>query len=289
MNKLETAEILAPPGVEEYRPDNKKNESTVANGLGNLLYHVHSTHMKNLLCAMETTSLQFYEHMVVATVTSQLWCFPKRYQTIVIPRFKIVNAGFSLGPRSIPVLAYLIIAISLVLIIIGAVNGGCSKCDKSSRSSYYYYYGSDCDNSGACASLVIGCLLLVIPVPLLILLPIIWKWHFIYFDVKAPTTRFFNFGGIYSYAFRFKKIGFDTRTENLASFDEFYLIEYVYGSLGKAGSTVTSEAHLLSHFNHAALATPIVPIHADNTVRDLFMDGLRNRKKVGESVAYAEV
>ncbi len=234
---------------------------------------------------METTSLQFYEHVVVATITSQLWCFPKKYETIIIPRFKIINTAFSLGPRSIPKIIYMILLISLILIIFGAVNGSCSKCKDP---SYWSSSNSNCDNSGACASLVIGCLLLI-PVPILILVPIIWKWHFVYLDVKAPTTRFFNFGGVHSYGFRFKKIGFDMRANNQASFDEFYLIEYIFGSLGKAGITVTSEAHLLSHYNHAALATPIVPIHADNTIRDFMEEGIKNRKKNIRDAGYTEV
>jgi len=282
-SKVDTAQVVT-----------ANNDTTLEEGLGSLLYHVHSTHIKNLLCATETTSLQFYEHMVVATVTSQLWCFPKKYHVHVIPRFKIVNAAFSLGPRSIPWVVYLFLIAAMILIIIGAVMGGCSKCKDSdgSSSSYSYYsssfYDSDCDSSGACACLVIGCLLLI-PVILLVLVPLIWKWHFIYLDVKSPSTRFFNFGGITSYSFRFKKIGFDMRANNQASFDEFYLIEYVFGSLGKAGNTVTSEAHLLSHFSHAALATPIVPIHADNTVRDLLVNGLKHRKTDTGDVVYATV
>jgi len=267
-------------------PTPVENKSEVVGGLGNLLYNLHSTHIQNLLGAMETTSLQFYEHVVVATITSQLWCFPKKYQTIIIPRFKIVNTAFSLGPRSVPKIVYLILLISLILIIFGAVNGSCSKCNDSS-SFYSYASNSNCGNSGACASLIIGCLMLI-PVPILVLVPIIWKWHFVYLDVKAPTTRFVNFGGIHSHAFRFKKIGFNMSANNQASFDEFYLIEYVFGSLGKAGSTGTSEAHLLSHYNHAALATPIVPIHADKILRDFMEEGIKNRKRnVGNAIEVA--
>ncbi len=68
------------------------------------------------------------------------------------------------------------------------------------------------------------------------------------------------------HTFGFKKMGFDHATNQQATFDQYYLVECVYGSLAHAANDVTNEAHLLSHFNHAALCTPIVPIHADNTV-----------------------
>mmetsp|Transcript_5696 Transcript_5696/g.12596 ORF Transcript_5696/g.12596 Transcript_5696/m.12596 type:complete len:286 (-) Transcript_5696:52-909(-) len=276
-------------GVEGNPPTSSINKSDAVKGLGDLLYRIHSTHTKTPTCSFESTNLQFYEHVVVATVTSKLWCFPKKYQTFIIPRFKIVNAAFSLGPRSIPKIVYFFLLIALVLIILGAVNGSCTKCKNSNSYSYYSSSRSsdNCDSAGACASLVIGCLMLI-PVPILVLVPFFKKWHFVYLDVKAPTTRFVNFGGIHSHAFRFKKIGFNMSANNQASFDEFYLIEYVFGSLGKAGSTGTSEAHLLSHYNHAALATPIVPIHADKILRDFMEEGIKNRKRnVGNAIEVA--
>mmetsp|Transcript_2161 Transcript_2161/g.4716 ORF Transcript_2161/g.4716 Transcript_2161/m.4716 type:complete len:287 (-) Transcript_2161:219-1079(-) len=278
-------------GVEGNPPTSSINKSDAVKGLGDLLYRIHSTHTKTPTCSFESTNLQFYEHVVVATVTSKLWCFPKKYQTFIIPRFKIVNAAFSLGPRSIPKIVYFFLLIALVLIILGAVNGSCTKCKNSNSYSYYSSSRSsdNCDSAGACASLVIGCLMLI-PVPILVLVPFFKKWHFVYLDVKAPASMFASFGGITSYAFRFTKVGFETSAGNQASFDEFYLIDYVYGSLSKAGNTVTSEAHLLSHFNHAALSTPIVPIHADNSVLDFVTDGVKNRKKNNaEVVEYASV
>jgi hypothetical protein len=126
--------------------------------------------------------------------------------------------------------------------------------------------------------LVIGIIVLSVPVPLLILLPIIYKDHYIYLDVKAVPTKFFGFGAIKSYVYRFKKIGFDHATDKKAAFDQFYLIEYVYGTLAQAGNVATNEAHLLSHLSHAALCTPIVPIHSDNTINDLVIPNLQQRK-----------
>ena len=49
-----------------------------SDGLGNLLFHMHSVHFKPILFSKEETSLQFYEHVVVATVIRRLWCFPKK-------------------------------------------------------------------------------------------------------------------------------------------------------------------------------------------------------------------
>jgi|SaaInl74LU_5_DNA_1037368.scaffolds.fasta_scaffold09026_3 hypothetical protein len=167
--------------------------------------------------------------------------------------------------------------IGIILLATGAAAGGCTKC---SSGSYYYYSSSNCGNSGACASLVIGILLLLVPPLVAVGVPLCFKWHYIYLDVKNPAAKIFNFGGVTSYGFRFRKMGFDHRTEDRASFDEFYLVEYVFGSLAKAGSVVTQEAHMLSHFNHAALSTPIVPIHADN----IFGQLTQRKKGNGDSV-----
>ncbi len=86
-NSYEVTKIV----VEENTIPTSVDNTKIAGGIGNLLYNLHSTHIKNLLGVMETTSLQFYEHVVVATITSQLWCFPKKYETIIIPRFKIIQ------------------------------------------------------------------------------------------------------------------------------------------------------------------------------------------------------
>ena len=204
-----------------------------------------------------------YRCAVIATVTTQLWCFPKRVQVLVIPRFKIVDVAFSLGPRGIPAAALLVMLLGLLLAILGRVGGGCS-------SSYY--------NMGSCASMVIGILLLLIPVPLVMLLHFIRKHHYIYLDVKVSPKYLCGYGGIIRHTFRFKKIGFDHATDKKATFDQYYLVEYVFGSLAHAGNVVTNEAHLLSHFNHAALCTPIVPIHADNTVDDRALPSLLQRR-----------
>ncbi len=161
--------------------------------------------------------------------------------------------------------------LGIILLITGAATGGCTKCQSGSIYSYSYNCGG---TSGSCASLVIGILLLLIPLPIALGLPLYFKWHFVYLDVKKPAAKFFNFGGVSSYAYRFRKMGFDHKTDEKALFDEFYLIEYVFGPLAEAGSVVTQEAHMLSHFNHAALSTPIVPIHADKII-----DELTQRKK----------
>lgn len=126
--------------------------------------------------------------------------------------------------------------------------------------------------------LVIGILFLLIPAPLLILLPIVFKYHYIFLDVKGAPTKFFGIGAVKGYEFRFKKIGFDHTTDKKAAFDQFYLVDYVYGTLAQAGNVVTSEAHLLSHLNHAALCTPIVPVHADNTINDIVLPNIMQRR-----------
>ncbi len=218
---------------------------------------------------------------MIATVTTQLWCFPERVQVLVIPRFKIVDVAFSLGPRSIPSAAWVIMLLGIILAIIGGVYGGC-QCD-------YSYYGYSTCSSGSCAMLVIGILLLLIPVPLLILLHFIRKHHYIYLDVKTSPRYLCGFGGISRHTFRFKKMGFDHATNKQATFDQYYLVEYVYGSLAHAGDVVTNDAHLLSHFHHAALCTPIVPIHADNTVNGHAVPSILQRRNNHSAVTKKSV
>ena len=128
--------------------------------LGNLLFHMHSVHFKPILFAKEETSLQFYEHVgecaafvvclsitkdvvlisipVVATVIHQLWCFPKKVRTHVIPRFKIVDAYFTLGPRRLGWLFWLLLVLSVCFIAFGAIAGGC-KCPYSQCNRYMLY------------------------------------------------------------------------------------------------------------------------------------------------------
>ncbi len=54
----ETPETTAPVSVMH------SGTSKVGEKLGNLLYHIHSTHLSSPIGHQETTSLQFYEHVV---------------------------------------------------------------------------------------------------------------------------------------------------------------------------------------------------------------------------------
>ena len=209
---------------------------------------------------------------VIATVTSQLWCFPKRVEVLVIPRFKIVDVEFSLGPRGFPLVAKLLMLLGLLLAIIGGAQGGCTRCNDDDWSCLESY------SSSSCSMLVIGILFLLIPLIPVIILFFIRKHHYIYVDVKTSPKYLCGWGRITRHTFDFKKMGFDHATDKKATFDQYYLVEYVYGSLAHAGNVVTNEAHLLSHFHHAALCTPIVPIHADNTVDDRALAGLLQRR-----------
>mmetsp|Transcript_5764 Transcript_5764/g.11776 ORF Transcript_5764/g.11776 Transcript_5764/m.11776 type:complete len:333 (-) Transcript_5764:70-1068(-) len=315
ISKIKASKMAAPLA----RSENTATEE----GIGQLLHQIRSKHMKKPLGITETTNLQFYEHAIVAKVSMQWCCFPKRYRVFVIPRFKIVDVSFSFGPRSVSWLFYFLLMLSIILISMGAVGGGCKKaCGYFRRLSpdYYsdpdYFFGSDSEydnyfpssdyslpgydaygndvygnktcsvNGGPCASLVIGCLMLTIPVPYLLLRHFFKKWHYIYFAEKAPSRAFFNFGGIFPYVFRIKRTGFDMDAGNKANLDEFYIIDYVFGCICRNdGSTVTDEAHLLSHLNHGAIATPVVPVHADHTI------GRFNEKKGGGAgdAVYAQV
>jgi hypothetical protein len=65
-----------------------------------------------------------------------------------------------------------------------------------------------------------------------------------------------------------KIVGFETSASNKVAFDEFYLMNYVYETLGKHGNDVMNNYHLLSHFNDVRLSDPIHPIHADDSIND---------------------
>ena len=110
--------------------------------------------------------------------------------------------------------------------------------------------------------------------------------HYVYFHVKTPSRKsIFSGGGYEEYKFRFKKVGFDHSTDGHAIFDEYYLVDYIFGPFNKGGDEVMSEAHLLSHFNHVSLAVPIVPLHADTSMRNIELGTLR-RKRRGNSHSY---
>ena len=243
--------------------------------LGDLLYDVHSKHFTSVFGRREETDLKFYEHAVVATHTSQLCCFPKSYEVNVIPRFKIVDAIITLGPRSIPkLLCFIIVVVAALLITYGTIYGGCGK-----KCSYGYYDYFCYQDSSTCACVVIGALMISVLLPLIILIPWLLKWQYIYFDVRKPAsaTSFFNRGGIITYAYRLKKTGSDVRSD-VVFFDQSFVLNYVYGSLSLGGNKTTNEAHLLSHFNNASLATPIMPVYADKTVGELVVAKLLQRK-----------
>lgn len=126
-----------------------------------------------------------------------------------IPRFKIVDSSFTLGPRKISSIVWFLLLLSIIFIIIGAALGGCKPYCTSSQvvaaaaqavegsidSFYESILGSGGSNeedsiindlsaslpsnctetSGSCPWLVIGCLMLVIPVPILLLSPWFFK------------------------------------------------------------------------------------------------------------------
>ena len=167
-------------------------------------------------------------------------------------------------------MTFIIVVIAALLITFGAINGGCDKdC----------YWGECYQDSGACASITIGALMVSVLLPLIILIPWLLKWQYIYFDVRKPAsaTSFFNRGGILTYAFRLKKTGSDVRSD-VVFFDQSFVLNYVYGPLSLGGNQTTNEAHLLSHFNNASLATPIMPVYADKTIGQLVVPKLLQRK-----------
>ena len=191
----------------------------VTTGVGSLLFEMHSISHSVPWFVKSETQLQFYEHavsilswfkskymnmlkwyttlhlpnwvsiaaslewvQVKAFVSKKLWCLPETSKTVIIPRFKIVDCTFFLGPR-IEFFFWLLMLASIVLLIIGAKAGGCNSNSTSTRrstlsasvvnelldfadfaaaSSSSYNDPTTSYNSGACASLVIGSLVLVI-------------------------------------------------------------------------------------------------------------------------------
>ena len=129
-----------------------------------------------------------YGVQVKAFVSRKLWCFPERSETIIIPRFKIVDCTFSLWPKFM--FFDLLALLSIFLIMFGHWRGGCNKT--TATTAYAYggnpysspsYYNptttttTSYNNSGACASLAIGCIMLVLCViAFLLVLFFVKKW-----------------------------------------------------------------------------------------------------------------
>ena len=116
------------------------------------------------LAKANSTSLEGVQ--VKATVSRKLLCFPERSETVIIPRFKIVDCTFTLAP-SFEFYFLLIMLLSIILILVGTAAGGCKNTSTTTYGDGGYSYSSDSYsitsyNSGACASLVIGYLMLVL-------------------------------------------------------------------------------------------------------------------------------
>lgn len=251
---------MTPNSVDD-KGGNKHHGASVG-GLGSLLYSVHSARRTLLTCFLEETDLEFYEHAVIARLTTQWWCFPKRYFMEIIPRFKIVDVTCSLGPRSIPkLLSFVIIVAVITLIALAAFVPG---------------------NETACAVMAT---MLCIYLALIIVIPWLRKWQYINFNVRKPVSSrcFFSHGDTVPYSFRLKKTASDVRStlktgphveSDNVSFDEMFIGKYVYGSLAMGGVKATSQAHIFSHFNNASLSTPIMPVYADKTIAELVVPKL---------------
>ena len=131
------------------------------------------------ICVVYVMFVQWHSHIhlhvmfyasVIATTIRQLWCFPKKVQTRVIPRFKIVDAYFTLGPRRLHWLFWDLLLLTVLFITFGALFGGCKETE-----TYSYYGGSSSSkNSGACGTMVVG-ILLIIPLLLLLFIPCCFK------------------------------------------------------------------------------------------------------------------
>ena len=99
----------------------------------------------------------------------------------------------------------------------------------------------------------------------------------IYYNFRCTLRMFFKcccravltFFCTNSFTIPVKKVGLDNAASNDAAFDEFYLINYVFGTLGKHGMKTMDDYHLLSHFNHVNLADPIKPAHADDSILEV--------------------
>ena len=142
---------------------------------------IHYSLLLSLFCCLisahDDKNSRTVSHLmsVIANIIHQLWCFPKKCTTLVIPRFKIVDAYFTLSPRRVHRLFWWLLLIAGILIFFGVAYGGCSE-----QTVSYSYWNSNSSsttsrNDGACASMVIGILLLLIPVPILLFMPCCFK------------------------------------------------------------------------------------------------------------------
>ncbi|KAL7432998.1 hypothetical protein ACHAXM_003358, partial [Skeletonema potamos] len=84
--------------------------------------------------------------------------------------------------------------------------------------------------------------------------------HHVYLDTKSARRCCCKCSGTLSYDFCFQKVGFEHATDDKATFDQFYLFDYICKPFSKQGDNM-SDYHLLSHFNYVDLANPIYPVH----------------------------
>ena len=81
-----------------------------------------------------------------------------------------------------------------------------------------------------------------------------------------------------------QKIGFKHSADDKATFDLFYLMDYVCKPFGKQSAEDMHEYHVFSHFNHAGLAAPIqYDVGRNHRLSDMLHSSVKQRHHATKS------
>lgn len=175
-------------------------------------------------------TLRFYENALMVENTDTYCCYPKAYDRVVIPKYRLVNVQFH--KARVGALVYLGSFLLIVGIVLLAV-GGESDDDE------------DVDTYIAC-----GCIGLILGIFLLIY-PFLFKYYTIALEIRSK-------GGVGNSAFG--KWNLNAKTEWLllntsSKPDADVIMDYVYGSL----TTSMDDFHSLSHLLDDSLVGEVRP------------------------------
>jgi len=81
--------------------------------------------------------------------------------------------------------------------------------------------------------------------------------HHVRLYTLAARKRGLFKSGVRTYDFRLKEIGFQHAVDDKATFDQFFLFDYICKPFSKQSADEMTEYHLFGHFNHVDLARPI--------------------------------
>mmetsp|Transcript_15569 Transcript_15569/g.44975 ORF Transcript_15569/g.44975 Transcript_15569/m.44975 type:complete len:339 (-) Transcript_15569:28-1044(-) len=255
--------------------------AALGHGRGPLLYELVEENFeceeKIFCCRTGTFKAQFFEHEIVIRNSKKCCFLPKRYQAVVIPKFKLIDVVVE---RDIfpscwtQFLAICFLAGGITMLIFGSSEycyysssssgisysgssssyGGSSSSYGSSSSSSSNVYHDDngyrrmtemCKKDGA--MIAFGVIFLLIFIAFYI-----YSCFRAQFLVKLYTKRSIGTRGLWSFMMAHTVV-YTVISSELPN--EEFLIDYVYGPMHDASKS----SHILTHLNMAALSNPLKP------------------------------